>query len=179
MRKIAINVLLSGLGICCMASAFSEDTSASLNITGVVQEANAGCTIELDRNYMPLGAQDIKDLPMQGHYKDSVSGTTNVVRMSGDNCKNSGGGSIALKFTGTADSSLGNSFENSSTGTDAAQGIGVGVYGYGKNTIIPNVSDVPTLSNDYLFYVGMVKLYDTPSSPGLVQSTITIEVDRL
>lgn len=179
MKKLTLALALSSLYITAVSHAAVSDISSVLDITGNVKNINAGCTITLDRNYMRLDNQDIKDLPTQGHYNDTVSGTVNTLRMSGDNCKNNSGGSIAVRFTGNADSAGGTSFANASSGTAAAQGIGVEVYGYGKNIITPNTSDVPTFGDAYPFYVGMVKLSNTKPTPGFVESTITVEVSRL
>lgn len=179
MKKLTLALALSSLCITAVSYADVSDISSVLNVTGNVHNINGGCTITLDRDYMHLNNQDIKDLPMQGHYKDAVSGTVNTLRMSGDNCKSNSGGSIAIRFTGNADSADGTSFANASSGTAAAQGIGVEVYGYGENIITPNISDVLILGDAYPFYVGMVKLSNTTPTPGLVESTITVEVSRL
>lgn len=179
MKNIIMAAALCCSCITAAANASTNDVSDVLDVTGTVRDVNAGCVVELDRSYMRLDSQAIDDLPMQGLYKDTVSGTINVIRLSGSNCKNNSGGSIAIRFTGDADDAAGTSFANTSSGSAAAQGIGIAVYGYGKNTIIPNTSEVPTFNEQYLFYVGMVKLKNMTPTPGLVASTITVKVDRL
>jgi type 1 fimbrial protein len=179
MKKIAFMLVIGCLNFTGSTWALAEDIPATLNITGTVNNANGGCTVSLRRpGIMDLGTHKLTDLPNEGHYSESISGYTNVVTLSGDNCTNKSGTTIALKFIGDADSN-GASFTNSSVGSDAATGIGVAVYGPGGYTLTPNFSEVPAFDSQYVFSVGMVKLNDSAPTPGSVTSSITIEVDRI
>lgn len=175
-KKIVTALVLCCLGAAGSAVAAANTETITLNITGSVQDSTAGCVVALDQAYMDLGVHDIADLPEQGHYKDTTSGYHNTVKMSGANCKNNSGNSVAIRFTGNA---VGTAFKNSSSDSTAAQGVGVEVYGYGKNIINPNTSDVPTYNSQYPFYVGIVKMRNATPTAGSVKSTITVEVDRL
>ena len=165
------SVLMTGVTL-----AADNDEPATLSIIGSVQNSGSGCTVELNTNTMKLGNQDINALPEQGIHNNTSTAQTNVARLTGDNCTESG---LALKFIGTADDQEGTAFTNTTTGSAAAQGIGVSVYNMGDTVISPNTSTVLVLDKQYLFKVGMVKLKNSTAAPGLVQSSITVQVERL
>lgn len=178
-NKLALIITLSSVCFLNNAFAVSTDLPATLNINGTAFDSEAGCTVSLGRPAMELGQYDAEHLPYQGHYKSDVSGNVNMVQLSGDNCKSNSGKTIAIRFIGEADSVEGNSFVNNHTGSDAAQGIAVGIYGYADSVITPNTSQVLAFNNEFMFSSGMVKLRNSVISPGSVESKITVEVDRL
>ncbi|WP_312983283.1 fimbrial protein [Atlantibacter sp.] len=177
MKKIGLVIAASGLFLSGAALATDNDLSATLAITGDVH-SNANCTVELDRSTMNLGRHDISTLPTQGHYEADIA-TTNVARLVGDGCLSKTGSDLALKFIGMADAEQGNAFTNSVTGSAAAQGIGIGVYGANGAVISPNTSTVIALNKQYLFSAGMVKMNNSTPAPGLVHSSITVQIERL
>ncbi|ELY2857072.1 fimbrial protein [Cronobacter dublinensis] len=176
MKKLALVIAMSGFFMAGASQAASNDVAATLAITGSVQSADNGCTVELDRSVMHIGDYDMASLPFQGQSSSSTA-NTNVARFTGENCSSSG---VAIKFTGTADDQEGSAFVNTTTGSAAAQGIGISVYnGLSNSVMTPNTSSSVVLNKEFLFKVGMVKLKNTSTAPGQVQSSITVEVERL
>ncbi|ELY3770848.1 type 1 fimbrial protein [Cronobacter dublinensis] len=176
MKKLALVIAMGVFFMAGASQAASNDVSATLAITGSVQSADNGCTIELDRSVMHIGDYDMASLPFQGQSSSSTA-NTNTARFTGDNCS---GGGIAIKFTGTADDQEGSAFVNTTTGSAAAQGIGISVYnGLSNSVMTPNTSSSVVLNKEFLFKVGMVKLKNASTAPGQVQSSITVEVERL
>ncbi|MDI6441943.1 fimbrial protein [Cronobacter dublinensis] len=175
MQKIALAIIAGSLFMAGVTQAASNDKTATLSITGNVQNGEQDCAVELSSSSMKLGTYDINELPMQG--VDSTQTTqTNVVRVLGDNCDASG---LSVKFLGTTDDQEGNSFTNTTTGSAAAQGIGVSLYTTADTVITPNSSSLLILEKQYLFKAGMVKIKNATTSPGLVQSSMTVQVERL
>lgn len=164
MENIAL--ALSCIGFTTADHASQNDISDVLNITGNIHNADGECNVEFERSYMLPDTQDIKDLPIQGQFNTTTSGTINTVRLTDGNCKNNCGGSIAIRSTGDTDSAGGTSFMNISSGDASAKGISVEVYGYSKNIILPNTGQVLAFNEQYPSYVGMVKRQNTTPIAG-------------
>lgn len=177
MKKIGFIIAASGLLLSSVAIASDNDMSATLAITGDVHN-NADCSVELDRSTMDLGRHEMGTIPVQGHYNADIA-ETNVARLVGEGCEGKSGSDLALRFMGTADDDQGNAFTNSVTGSGAAQGIGINVYRMQGSVIIPNTSEVIALNKQYLFSAGLVKLNNSTPAPGLVHSSITVQIERL
>ncbi|MCZ7834721.1 fimbrial protein [Atlantibacter hermannii] len=179
MKKLYLAI--STLFMAAATHAATNDVSATLAITGSITPSESTCTVTLEQPVMQLGAHDIKDLPDQGHYNWSSSGYTNTINLVGDGCVDKTGSDLglAISFKGPADSSVGDSFINTAQGDDAAKGIGVGIYDYAKNPIEANTGTRPTYKNQMLFSAGLVKLKGETYSAGKVDSSITVEIDRL
>ena len=175
MQKIALAIIAGSLFMAGVTQAASNDKTATLSITGNVQNGEQNCAVELSSGSMKLGDYAINELPMQG-VDNTQTTQTNVVRVLGDNCDASG---LSVKFLGTTDDQEGNSFTNTTTGSAAAQGIGVSLYTTADTVITPNSSSLLILEKQYLFKAGMVKIKNATTSPGLVQSSMTVQVERL
>lgn len=176
MKKLALVIAMGSFFMAGASQATSNDVSATLAITGSIQSADNGCTVELAQSVMHIGDYEMALLPFQGQ-DATTTANTNTARFTGENCDGSG---LAVKFTGTADDQEGSAFVNTTTGSAAAQGVGVSVYNGFSNTVItPNTSSVLVLNKEFLFKVGMVKLKNASTAPGLVQSSITVQVERL
>lgn len=175
MKKLALIIAVSS--VLTSATAISaNDIPAVLAISGSVQDSTSGCAVELSRSLVHLASQDVTSLPEQGQsLPDATSRDAVSAILTGSNCKG-----IALNFMGNA-AGDGSALSNTDEGSAAATGVGVGVYDASGGIITPNVSARHSLPgvNSYPFHLAMVKLKNQQPTPGSVQSSVTIQIDRM
>lgn len=156
-----------------------DDVSTTLSVQGTLNDSTQGCTVEFTSPTIAIGSRNMDALPLQGHNASPAELTAVHANFVG-RCTKQGQLVPNLQFTGIVDNGAGNALINSATGSDAATGIGMGVYSYAGNTITPNGNPViATGAEDTMFYVGMVKLDGSEATPGNVQSTLTLQVTTL
>ncbi|UYU31787.1 fimbrial protein [Siccibacter colletis] len=176
-RKVASVFVPCFLLIASSLSQATDDVPAILSISGKVENSNEVCTIALSNSFLKLAQKDIAALPAQTMSSDNAKALDSVrVMINRETCSSDG---MALSFLGTADDSDRNVFANTQTGSAAAQGVGIALYDFGGEAITPNVSQRRTLTDDYAIHVGMVKVNNKTPMPGLVQTTLTIQLDKI
>ncbi|EKY3198633.1 fimbrial protein [Cronobacter universalis] len=179
MKKTLCALALSTISGMGMVQAAGNDAPATLSVSGTVNDASAGCTIEFTEPTVNMGARTISSLPLQGHRVDGARLTPVNANLIG-NCTHEGQVAPVIAFTGVVDSGAGNALVNTATGSGAATGIGVGIYSYAGYVITPNGSAVMgTGANNMMFYIGMVKLDGAIPTEGQVQSSLTMQIESL
>ena len=175
MKKLTLILAVSSMMYTAIAAAASDSPSI-LAISGTVKNSASSCTVNLgNMTVVNLPAQDASALPLEGNPHSNVTSLPVVSgQIEGDHCSG-----VGIKITGnTAGEGL--SLANTAQGSTAATGVGVGVYdGMGGEVIIPNITVKPTLEGALLFRVGMVKLKDQAPGAGSVQSSLTVQIERL
>lgn len=175
MKKLALIIAISSVLTSAVAIA-ANDIPAVLDISGSVQDCTSGCAVELSRSLVHLASQDVAALPEQGQpLSDAISRDAVSAFLTGDNCKG-----IALNFMGTV-AGDGSALSNADEGSAAATGVGIGVYDASGEIITPNVSARYIMQgvNSYPFHLAMVKLKNQEPTPGSVQSSVTVQIDRM
>ncbi|ELY4517979.1 type 1 fimbrial protein [Cronobacter muytjensii] len=175
MKKLLLIVAVSSVLASATAIA-ANDIPATLNISGSVQDSTGSCAIELSRSLVHLPNQDVASLPEQGTFlPDAVARDAVSAMLTGSNCSG-----VALNFIGNA-AGDGSALSNADEGSAAAKGVGVGIYDAAGEIITPNVSSryvMPGVSS-YPFHLAMVKLKNQSPAPGSVQSSLTVQIDRM
>ncbi|WP_312817085.1 fimbrial protein [Atlantibacter subterraneus] len=178
MRKKALLPVMAMLLAAGVAQA-TTNSPATLSITGKVYGNGFGaaqsCSVSLSRSSIDLGSKKSILLPVQGA---NYSASSSLISVS-NSCYRPGinNNAFAYKFMGTADSVEQTVLANTLTSDDAAKGIGVGVYTLKGQPIAINNGTLIGGSN--AFYLSMVKLKNTTVTGGKVQSTLTVQVERL
>ncbi|WP_426446873.1 fimbrial protein [Siccibacter colletis] len=176
-RKVASVFAPCFLLLASSLSQAADDVPATLSISGKVQNSNEVCTIALSNPLLKLAQKDVKALPPQTMSSEDAKALDSVhVMLNRETCSPDG---MALSFLGTADGSDQYVFANTQTGSAAAYGVGIALYDFGGGAITPNVSQRRTLTDDYAIHVGMVKVNNKTPTPGLVQTTLTIQLDKI
>ncbi|HCL6627262.1 TPA: type 1 fimbrial protein [Citrobacter amalonaticus] len=171
--------LRSALFTCLIMTAGASqaaDMPATLSITGNATNADAACAININPATISLQA-DVDKLMIQGS-KNIASKSVNVTVSGNSECyvllmQNH----IAYRFLGTADDVDGSVLANMDTSPEAAKNVGVGLFK--KDGDIINLKDImPATGSDYIG-LEMVTLKRGEATAGNVNSTLTIQVERL
>ncbi|ALB64611.1 hypothetical protein AFK62_19745 [Cronobacter condimenti 1330] len=172
------------------AASVLSDTSRSLTVQGSLKEnpAASGCAVSLSRS----SVTDVKvanDIPLQGEDAKIISSVTlsvdpiNPSLSPVDDCsRDIIEGKVGFKLTGPADNGEGTALANTSTGDNAATGVGVGIFNIqGKYIPLNSVINATTNVNSGSAIIGMamVKLKGQTVTVGNVQSNLTVEVAHL
>lgn len=184
MKKSILGLAVSALLMVGAAHAGTNpnDVSATLNISGTVtQDLQQICTVITDQSSLSL-ASEIQDLPAQGDNATTHSMVLHVNLAGPSNClTDAASGKIAYKFVGTADNADGSVIANTDTSTNAAKGVGVGVF---DSTMKPlKINQDTMLANGTpsgnIVLVQMVKLNGQEVVTGNLQSALTIDIEHL
>lgn len=179
MKKITSALALSTLLLAGFAQAETNDVAATVAISGTVQTATPGCTVEFVEPTVDIGSRTISSLPFQGHDVNKAQLREVTANLVG-NCTNEGDLTANVSFTGPVANAEGDALMNMATGSGAATGLGVGIYSLAGNVIIPDGRLIPGTGTDKtIFYVGMVKLNGATPTAGKVQSSLTMQVESL
>ncbi|WP_313083384.1 fimbrial protein [Atlantibacter sp.] len=176
MKKTLIGLTIST--IFAFAAAHAEDHSAVLAINGVVTAgAESSCTVFPSTTSISLSGK-ANTLPLQNQSVSSVTPFT--VQVSGDKgCMDKlDTNQIGVTLKGTADVN-GTVLANNHTGSDAAQGVGIGIYNANGDVIKVNDNHNVMLSTGIGFGLSMVQLEGQTPTAGLVHGSLTIEIERL
>lgn len=184
MKKSLLGLTVSALFMVGAAHATTNpnDASATLNITGtVVQDIASMCTVTLDKSTLRLSDTSIDKLITQG--EDATSPEQVKLNISGgDDCSTKvAAGTMAFKFTGLGDNADGTVMGNHNYDpVTAARGVGVGIFDSQNKMVRLNSADYLVASTtDTTIGLQMVKLNGQSPTPGLIDSTLTIEIQRL
>ncbi|WNN48394.1 fimbrial protein [Siccibacter colletis] len=177
MKKKVASVFAPCLLLIAGLSQAADDVPATLSINGAVQNRNDVCSIELSRSLVQLDSKDINALPEQTMSSDKATSLDAVsVFVTGESCQSGG---AAISFLGSVTDNDAYVFTNTQTGSAGAQGVGIALYGMGGEAITPNVSQKPVIDGGYVFHVGMVKVKNETPAPGLVQTSLTVQLDKV
>lgn len=176
MKKRYLVSLIASL-MMCAGAAQAEDIPASLTISGQVTAGSTGCTVYAPSE-LTLNTTDMSALPFQGEPGGSADNRILPIYVESEEGSSACDG-VGLRFSGISDESEGNAFKNTMAQDIGASGIGVGLYTSSGGIIEPNKTSVLPKLDHYELYVGMVKLKNVDHKPGVVQTTITVDVDRL
>jgi len=177
MKKALISFAVSALFAMGTAHAESTDTSATLNITGTVTEAQVYCAVNLNTTTVNL-TDDMSALINQGTNADHATDVyANIV---GSGCSNLiTENKFALKVIGTADNALGNALANSDTSETAAKGVAVGIFNESNQVVKINDTQLPVSSAATKFKLQMVKLDGQTPVAGNLTGSLTVQIDRI
>lgn len=167
-------------GITCAAN----DIPATLSISGTVSEGQFSCGVLLDESSVSL-IQDSDTLIKQGD--NATTPTLVKITINGGDANGGGNlcndliteGKIAYKFTGTADNADGTSLANTLSDQTAAQGVGIGIFDDQNKPIAANTGLV--LAKEEVTTIGlqMVQLHNQTPVAGNINSTVTVQIERL
>lgn len=178
-KMMAISSLLFS-GITCA----SNDIPATISISGSVSESNFSCAVLLDESSVSL-IQDSDTLIKQGD--NATTPTLVKIAVSGGDAN--GGpnlcntliheGKIAYKFLGTTDNADGTSLANVLSDETAAQGVGIGIFDDQNKPIAANTGLL--LAKEEVTTIGlqMVQLHNQTPVAGNINSTVTVQIERL
>ncbi|ALB56752.1 fimbrial protein [Cronobacter universalis] len=181
MKKTILSLAVSALFMTGMVHAETNpnDVSATLSVTGtVVEDIADACTVVTNKQAVALSG-DVTDLINQG--QDSTSVETVQLSIVGENCASKvEAGTMAYKFTGTADNADGTVLANSDASSTAAKGVGVGIFtGANKPVKVNSADHVIASASGTIIGLQMVKLNGQNAEAGNVTSSVTIEIERL
>ncbi|EOC0417627.1 fimbrial protein [Cronobacter malonaticus] len=186
-KTIIAMLLLSGTA---QAIAGTLDTPSTLSMNGVITPETVGCSVSLDKSIVIL-QESVSRLPLQGN---NAQGPTHIMAyITGKNGQGSvecseavNAGQIALKFTGIPDAADGTVLANSNSDSNAAKGVGIGIFGPGdyspvaiNSGTLNGLSTLADLRGAIQFNVEMVKLTDQQVTSGSVSGSLTVQIERL
>jgi len=187
MKKLALALALSTIFMAGAASAAQQDNPQGMVIYGRLETAKSGCTVLMSKYVLNLLHND-KHLPEQGSKMGNIEADDHIyVQLGGENCDaDENYSKIGLKFLGTADNISGTALANTDTASDAATGIGVQLTNIKSELLVPNVTVAnfprtqPTASTaSFPLYFTLVKLKGQETTPGNVQTNLTVQIERL
>ncbi|MDT3667275.1 fimbrial protein [Cronobacter dublinensis] len=178
MKKALLGLAMSALFINGMAYAeISNDTSATISITGTLEQASASCTVMLSESSVSI-LDNTDTLIKQGENATnpklihaSVQGTDECAQLVAD-------GKIAYKFKGTADDADGTALANALTDGTAATGVGIGIFDENNNPVEVNTGTILAKA-DTTFGLQMVELNGRNGVAGNINATVTVQIERL
>lgn len=170
--------LLAAICISSCATAYAQDTSAQLQVTGAVSDSESSCALSLSASSITLRSVNLSSLPSQGGNEIATNDADSLaIHMTGDKCKTTG-----LKFVGNTDKTEGNTLVNSLTSNNSAKGVGIGIYNPHGDAIDFSKTVSPTwelYQGNYAIYLRMVKLTGETPTMGEVQSSLTVQLESL
>jgi len=175
MKKSLLTLMVSALFISGMVQA--EDLSATMNISGVLKPAQYNCAVKLSESSVSI-LEKSDTLIKQG---DKATAPTLIhVTMEGDaKCSEFvNEGKIAYLFQGTADNANGTALANALTDASAAKGVAFGVFDEQNQPLALN-KDRVIAKTDTVFGLQMVQLIDQEAVAGNINSTLTVQIERL
>ncbi|EOC1300510.1 fimbrial protein [Cronobacter dublinensis] len=156
----------------------ANDVSASLSVTGSVTNDYAcavtlsNSTVALDSDITTLGVQGVNNPPNMKNVEITLSGDSQCSDLIAQQ-------KVAYKFVGTVDSADGNVLANTVESDAGAKGVGVGLYDKDGKTIAVNHGTLLANLESTQLGLSLVKLNGQDVSAGGVQSSVTIEIERL
>lgn len=178
MKKALMAIAVSAMFV-TGATLADTNSPATLSITGTVTDNTTpvACGVSLSTASVSLSGM-VSSMKTQGQY--ASGGTPVALNVTGgaqcDQLVNTNG--LAYRFTGTVDDADGNVLANTATGDNAAAGVGVGVFAI--NGAPYSINQGQHDANDtHSFMLSLVKLTGQTATAGSVQSTLTVQLDRL
>jgi len=191
MNKLAAVCTLSGILLAGVTTVQADDAGYGINIYARLEPVKSGCTVLMSKYVLNLHHDD-KSLPVQGSPINSSRADEKVyIQLGGEHCDaEEGYNKIGLKFLGTADQVEANTLANVDTGSDGAAGTGVQLSDMFNNIIKPNVTiarfpsasetgQSTTQTASFPLYLSLVQLKGQETTPGNVQTNLTVQIERL
>lgn len=168
-------LLISTLFVAGVAQA--SDVPATLSISGTATNMLAGCTVVINPSTISLESVPLNAMPWQGG--DSIPKNPVSVSISGSSeCYALAlANRLAYRFVGIPDAVEGTVLANTDTSSQAASGVGIGLYDmHGK---FMNIQDSVLVTNLERMSMQVVSLKGQRATEGSVTGTLTIQLERL
>ncbi|EOI3479417.1 fimbrial protein [Cronobacter dublinensis] len=175
MKKALLGLVASALVISGAAKA--EDVSATIDISGTLQESTSSCTVVLSESSVSL-LENTDTLIKQGENATNAKLIHASVQDMDECAELVADGKIAYKFKGTADEADGNVLANELTDSTAATGVGIGVFDENNHPVAVNTGTLPA-KEDTVFGLQMVELNGQSGVAGNINATVTVQIERL
>lgn len=175
MKNLFPTLLISTLFIASVAQA--SDTPATLSISGTATNMLAGCTVVINPSTISLESVPLNAMPWQGG--DSIPKNPVSVSISGSSeCYALAlANRLAYRFVGIPDAVEGTVLANTDTTSQAASGVGIGLYDmHGK---FLNIQDTVPVTDLERMSMQVVSLKGQRATEGSVTGTLTIQLERL
>lgn len=180
MKKSILGLAVSAMFMmgAAQAETNTNDVSATLTVSGSVTTAQS-CAVNLSKNSINLNS-DVESLPTQGSQAQAVD-TVDLSIAGDDLCASLvSEGKMAYQFLGTADNANGTSLANNASSSEGgAGGIGIALYDAAGKELSINKDTVIATPTAYHLGLAMVKLEGQEATAGAVQSSLTIQIERL
>ena len=175
MKKLFPISLISAFFVLGVAQA--SDIPATLSISGSATNMLAGCTVNINPSTISLESIPLNAMPWQGGntiprnpVNVSISGSSECYALALAN-------RLAYRFVGTPDAVEGPVLANTDTSTQAAAGVGIGLYDmHGK---FLSIKDTVPVANLERMSMQVVSLKGQRATEGSVTGTLTIQLERL
>ena len=192
MKKLAL-ILTLGAGLLSGTTlAQAADMGHDMVIYGRLETVQSGCTILMSKYVLNL-YHDYSSLPVQGTALNKSEADEHIyIQLGGKNCNaDEGYSKIGLKFLGSVDDVAGNTLANTDTSSTAAKGVSVQLTDMFDKMIKPNVTiarfpvaettngTATGYSASFPLYFTLVQLEGKESTPGSIQTNLTVQIERL
>ncbi|WP_171997694.1 fimbrial protein [Cronobacter sp. JZ38] len=175
MKKVLSGLISATLLMASAAQA--TDIAANIAISGTLRPAEFSCSVALSESSVSI-LENSDTLIKQG---DNATSPV-IVRASvygGAECdKLVEEGKIAYKFTGAADDADGTVLTNSLNDETAAKGVGIGIFNE-QNELVPVNTGRISAQGGGTFGLQMVQLKNQEAVAGNINSTVTVQIERL
>ncbi|EOW6721483.1 fimbrial protein [Cronobacter dublinensis] len=170
--------LLTFVAIFASSAALAGDMSASLDITGVVKPAEVSCQVKLSESSISI-LEESDTLIKQGENATSPKIIHVSIESGEPKCDEMvKEGKIAYWFQGTADNADGTVLANALSDDTAAKGVGIGIFDGDNKPLAVNNGRL-TATEDTVFGLQMVQLTNQEPVAGNINSTVTVQIERL
>ncbi|ELY6245476.1 type 1 fimbrial protein [Cronobacter universalis] len=181
--KISCYCLAAAVGFLCMtahAENAVKDISATLNITGTVEQSAPACSVLLSQNTLQV-TENMSEVIDQGSSNYALTGGTITINATGGSpCVSlMDQGKMIYRFVGTADDAMGTVLANADRSATAAKGMGIGIYGMDSSPISVNTDTLTASSKGNHVNFTIVKLAGQNAVAGNIQTTVTVQIERL
>ncbi|HBI09098.1 MAG TPA: type 1 fimbrial protein [Franconibacter pulveris] len=167
---VSVTLLMAG-------AAQAKDMAANIAISGTLRPAEFSCSVALSESSVSV-LENSDTLIKQGDNATSPV-TVQVSVDGGPECaKLTDEGKIAYKFMGVADDADGTVLANSLTDETAAKGVGIGIFN-GQNELVPVNTGRLGAQGGSTFGLQMVQLTNQEAVAGNINSTVTVQIERL
>lgn len=175
MKKVLSGLVSATLLLASAAQA--KDMAAHMAISGTLRPAEFSCSVGLSESSVSI-LENSDTLIKQGDNATSPV-TVQVSVDGGPECaKLKNEGKIAYKFMGVADDADGTVLANSLTDETAAKGVGIGIFN-GQNELVPVNTGRLGAQGGSTFGLQMVQLTNQEAVAGNINSTVTVQIERL
>lgn len=174
---------LSGLTISVLLAATPAlastpiDHSAVVDISGTLSSTQLTCIVTPSESSVSL--LELPDTLIKQGDSATTPVTVHLKVDGGDKCTSLvDTGKIAFRFSGTADSADGTALANSLTDSTAAKGVAIGIFD-GDNKPVEVNSGLLPAKTDTTFGLQMVQLTGQEAVGGNINTSVTVEIERL
>ncbi|WP_031523215.1 fimbrial protein [Siccibacter colletis] len=175
MKKTLSGLISATLLLACAAQA--EDTSATIDISGVLKEADFSCSVGLSEGSVSI--LDRADTMIKQGENATFPVIIHATVDGGEKCEELvAQGKIAYWFEGTADNADGTVLANYLTDETAAKGVGIGIFDSENKPVAVNSGRIAA-QTDTTFGLQMVQLTNQQPVAGNINSTVTVQIERL